>query len=153
VEIRLEANDLPGRLCGPSPDAPAGYANVHVGVQLRGRGRAADLAGLVPGDAATATWSLPCEVVQDSAGVDLRGPSLHGRPYDRFIYLTWGTIGAVDGNFTMFRRAKLMLAAVAPEVLAQAGVTGRLVGRLGLTDTKGQPLCAAVRPPRIRWSA
>jgi Family of unknown function (DUF5990) len=27
-----------------------------------------------------------------------------------------------------------------------------LVGRLGLTDDKGWPLCAAVRPPRIHWS-
>jgi Family of unknown function (DUF5990) len=28
-----------------------------------------------------------------------------------------------------------------------------LVGRLGLTDPKGNPLCAAVRPPIIEWSA
>jgi hypothetical protein len=28
-----------------------------------------------------------------------------------------------------------------------------LVGRLGLTDAKGNPLCAAVRPPVIEWSA
>jgi hypothetical protein len=30
---------------------------------------------------------------------------------------------------------------------------GLLVGRLGLTDRKGNPLCAAVRPPVIEWSA
>jgi hypothetical protein len=30
---------------------------------------------------------------------------------------------------------------------------GPLVGRLGLTDRKGHPLCAAVRPPLIEWSA
>ncbi|NEE59503.1 monooxygenase, partial [Streptomyces sp. SID8455] len=28
-----------------------------------------------------------------------------------------------------------------------------LTGRLGLTDAKGQPLCARVRPPLISWSA
>jgi len=27
------------------------------------------------------------------------------------------------------------------------------VGRLGLTDPKGNPTCAAVRPPLIEWTA
>jgi hypothetical protein len=30
---------------------------------------------------------------------------------------------------------------------------GLLIGRLGLTGAKGNPLCAAVRPPVIQWSA
>ena len=30
---------------------------------------------------------------------------------------------------------------------------GLLVGRLGLTDAKGGPICASVRPPLIDWSA
>jgi hypothetical protein len=49
----------------------------------------------------------------------------------------------------MFRRAKLCLEAVPPEVMAAAFDIGALVGRLGLTDDKGWPLCASVRPPRI----
>ena len=52
----------------------------------------------------------------------------------------------------MFRRSKLMLDAVPDDVLARAAAAGTLVGRLGLTDAKGQPLCAAVRPPAIEWS-
>ncbi len=52
----------------------------------------------------------------------------------------------------MFRRAKLMLADVPDDVLAKAAAKGTLVGRLGLTDAKGQPLCASVRPPLIEWS-
>ena len=52
----------------------------------------------------------------------------------------------------MFRRAKLMLDGVPAEVLAEAAQEGLIVGRLGLTDPKGQPLCAAVRPPVIEWS-
>jgi hypothetical protein len=28
-----------------------------------------------------------------------------------------------------------------------------MTGVLGLTDRKGQPLCASVRPPVITWSA
>jgi len=45
-----------------------------------------------------------------------------------------------------------MLDGVPAKVLAQAAKTGLLIGRLGLTDAKGQPQCAAVRPPLIDWS-
>ncbi|MGH3559093.1 MAG: DUF5990 family protein [Mycobacterium sp.] len=34
-----------------------------------------------------------------------------------------------------------------------ATTSGLLVGRLGLTDAKGNPLCARVRPPQISWTA
>jgi hypothetical protein len=38
-------------------------------------------------------------------------------------------------------------------VLAKALETGAaLVATLGLTDAKGTPLCASVRPPIIGWS-
>jgi hypothetical protein len=53
----------------------------------------------------------------------------------------------------MFRRAKLWLEAVPPQVLASAAERGTLVGRLTLTDAKGNPVCASVRPPLIEWSA
>ena len=53
----------------------------------------------------------------------------------------------------MFRRAKLVLDAVDPRVLDAAARTGRLTARLGLSDAHGRPLCAAVRPPRVEWSA
>ena len=53
----------------------------------------------------------------------------------------------------MFRRAKLMLDAMPAEVLDAAERTGLLVGRLGLTDARGGPLCARVVPPRIIWAA
>jgi hypothetical protein len=53
----------------------------------------------------------------------------------------------------MFRRAKLMLDVVPAEVLAAAAREGLLVGRLGLTDAHGNPLCARVEPPHITWTA
>ena len=39
----------------------------------------------------------------------------------------------------------------APTALWTMG--GVLVGRLGLTDAKGNPTCTAGRPPTIEWSA
>ena len=85
-------------------------------------------------------------------GVDLKGPYIQGPPGGRFIYLSWGTVDDAQ-TFTLFRRAKLSLDAIPQTVIDSAQRLGMLVGRLGLTDAKGNPLCAAVRPPVIEWSA
>lgn len=84
--------------------------------------------------------------------MDLKGPYIQGAPGGRFVYLSWGTV-AEDGAFTLFRRAKLCLDAVPGSVIDSAGELGLLVGCLGLTDRRGHPLCASVRPPLIEWSA
>ncbi|WP_420706631.1 DUF5990 family protein [Streptomyces sp. BoleA5] len=42
---------------------------------------------------------------------------------------------------------------VDPGTLRAAVRSGTLLGRLGLTDVRGGPLCAAVRPPLVTWSA
>lgn len=150
MQIRIEASDLPGRDCGPGPDRAGRYSNIHVGVQRRNQQD--ELLGLVPGDAPSATWTLDCKAVPSSTGVDLTGPYIQGRPGGRFIYLSWGTLEEAH-VFTMFRRAKLQLDAIPPAILENAVTLGLLVGRLGLTDAKGDPLCAAVRPPVIDWAA
>jgi hypothetical protein len=150
VQIRIEASDLPGRSCGPSPDSPGGYHNIHVGVQRRNRRD--ELLGLVPGDAPSAVWTLDCTAAVSPAGTDLKGPYIQGPPGGRFIYLSWGTIDGAQA-FTLFRRAKLWLDAIPPAVIGSALSRGMLVGRLGLTGARGNPLCAAVRPPVIQWSA
>jgi len=95
-----------------------------------------------PADGTPITWRLEARVV----GTDLRGPYVHGRPGDRFLYLSWQQEG--PGRF---RRAKLMLDAVTPELLARAQEHG-LAARVSLAMPDGSPLCAAVRPPRIEWS-
>ena len=136
--VRIAGVNLPGRIWG-------GYENVHVGVQ-----RKAEPVDLVPGDADEAVWELPIDLTADG---DFRGPYVQGKRGDRFLYLVWGTVNRVD-MFTMFRRAKLMLAAVDPGVLAAAGEAGhRLEATLSLTAGDGGPRCAAVRPPAIEWKA
>lgn len=99
--LEIKGQHLPGRswhLDGVPCD------NVHVGIQVRHEPR-----DLVPGDSETATWSLEIKVIEHDGGVDFRGAAVHGRRGERFVYLTWGNLGD-DGSFTMFRRAKLMLA-------------------------------------------
>jgi hypothetical protein len=150
VLILIEGRDLPGRSCGPGPNYPDGHHNVHVAVQ--GRKGPQDLVGMVRGDARSARWELESKPVPSADGVDLRGAQIHGGPGRRFIYLSWGVVDTTD-SFTMFRRAKLWLDAIPETVMTAALDGGLLVGRLGLTDDKGGPLCASVRPPRIQWSA
>jgi hypothetical protein len=148
VLIRIEGYDLPGASCGPGPDYPDGHPNIHVAVQRRNK--PAELLGLVRGDAPTVAWTLECSAAEVAGGVDVKGRYVQGPPGGRFVYLSWGVVTA--GEFTMFRRAKLMLDGVPTDVLRAALNGGVLVGRLGLSDEKGNPRCAAVRPPLIEWS-
>jgi hypothetical protein len=149
MHVRIDAVDLPGLDCPPGAASPQ-YRNVHVAVQRRGR--PAELVGLYPGDAVSVSWTLEVKAALTPSGVDLTGPYVQGRPGERFVYLSWGTVDE-DGGFAMFRRAKLMLDAVPGDVLDAAVRGGLLVGRLGLSDACGEPLCARVVPPRITWSA
>jgi hypothetical protein len=149
VLIRIEASELPGRECGQESGFP-GYRNIHVGVQRRDRRD--ELLDLHPGDALSAAWELEVTATPAEVGWDLRGTYVQGRPGGRFVYLSWGTVDDA-GAFTMFRRAKLCFDGIGSDVLAAAVQSGPLVARVGLTDAHGHPLCAAVRPPLIQWSA
>lgn len=141
MRVRIEGSDLPGLTCEE-------HTNVHVGVQ-----RKREVVELVAGNATGATWELPIDLKVGTDGdLDFRGEYVQGKRGDRFLYLSWGEVGP-SGEFAMFRRAKLMLAAVPRDVLRAAGNSGLLVGRLGLTDGCGMPRCAATRPPTIAWSA
>ena len=53
----------------------------------------------------------------------------------------------------MFRRAKLHLSSLDVDLVARAAEPGQhLVARLALTDARGGPRCASLRPPQIDWS-
>ncbi|MDX3522593.1 DUF5990 family protein [Streptomyces scabiei] len=151
MRIRIDAVDLPGRTRPASADGrvPA-YDNLHVAVQRRDR--PAELLDPQPGDAPSATWTLECTTGAPPAGAGISGPHVQNRLGRRFVYLSWGTVDE-SGTFTMFRRAKLMLDVIPADVLAAAAREGLLVGRLGLTDPLGGPLCARVEPPLITWTA
>ena len=133
MQLRIEGVDLPGRSCG------GGHDDVHVGVQ-----RKQEVIEWVRGDAKSATWTFEVTTKLDADGNrDFGGPFVHGKKGERFVYLSWG-----DGSgesFTMFRRAKLMLDD-APES------DGTVVARVRLTDAKGLPMCARLKPPALSWS-
>jgi uncharacterized protein DUF5990 len=144
VRIRIEGSDLPGRRGGTQALALR-RNNVQVGVQRR-----AEVVDRFPADAESVIWEFEVATREIDGLLDVGGPYVHGRPGGRFLYLCWG---AVNGDeFAMFRRIKLMFGDVPTELLRAAHDSdGALVGRLGLTDGKGEPRAARVRPPEIVW--
>jgi hypothetical protein len=134
--FRIVGSDLPGLSCSPAPTETGVYSNIHVGVQ---RGR--EVVDLVAGDAANATFEFEVGVRNGR----FAGPYVHGRGDQRFIYLSWGEI--TEGEFRMFRRAKVQLDSLDP-----TKVDGRtVIAELGLTDAKGHPTCGSIRPPAVEW--
>ena len=119
------------------------------------RNRPGELLGLIGGDAESVRWDLESEAVDAPAGVDVKGPYVQGRPNARFVYLSWGTVSApLTGTVAIFRRAKLWLDGVAPDVMV-AHTVGDLVARLGPLPPRRMPGCP-VRvgvTAAIEWSA
>jgi hypothetical protein len=142
MRIIIEGHDPPGAEF-VSDGVP--LQNVHVAVQI-----GKEPAGLVRGDADRARWDIDVRTVITGGGVDLRGPAVHGKKGERFLYLTWGDVAG--DSFTILRRAKLMIGDIEPEMLAAAARDdGVLVASLSLTDERGGPRCARVKPPLISW--
>jgi hypothetical protein len=140
LALRIIGRRLPG-------SSWSGRHGIHVGVQEESR-----VVGLVDGDAGEAVFDVELDVVEPAEGeLDFRGPYVNGRRGERFVYLVWGEVDG-EGQFAMFRRAKLHLAPLldqypSPSVLASK----RVQAVLELTDTRGRPLAASVRPPWVTW--
>lgn len=143
MEVVISGHHLPGR---DFRLAAVPIHNVHVGVQVRG-----EPVGLVRADAASAEWTVDVRVEPLDDGFDFKGPAVHGKRGERFLYLTWGEVDA-GGGFTMFRRAKLMLDAIEPTLVRAALADARaLHAAIDLTDDCGGPRCARVGPPALTW--
>lgn len=144
--IEVEGQSLPGRSCNPGPDTGR-YENIHVGIGPRD-----SPLELYPGDAPSTYWQFEVVSKRSTDGsIDFRGPLVSGRRGDRFLYLTWGTV-AEDGKFQLFRRAKLGLSELDPNLVAQVlDQQADLHCTVQLTDSKGNPVCARLQPPAIEW--
>lgn len=117
---------------------------------LVGMPRGRDVVSPRPVVGETMRFDAALDVVVTSAGVDYRGPWVQGPRGDRFLHLCWGH--DEGEGFVLQRRAKLMLGVLDPAEMASAASDATLEGRLSLVDARGEPLCAAVRPPQIRWT-
>ena len=139
---RVDAIDLPGNYLGDQ-------IPLFVGIQHR-----QETTQIVPlASADEASFDFEFGLIGEGDGLDVRGPFVHGRKGDRFLYLVWGH-STQDEPFVRHARSKLMFNDIPRElVLAAAdGPTGVLVGTLQATNDRGAESSGTVRPPRISWA-
>jgi hypothetical protein len=160
LTVVIEGFDLPGLTCQPEPGGPD-HQNVHVALCTRKTERPTLVmpgnpwlaTEPVPGDSPSARWEVPVMVRRGEDGFDFSGPFVRGDRTDRNLGLAWGDLPG-DGTLRMFRGAKLRFAEVQPAMVEDAMRPGsRLVARVRLTDARGNPVCARIRPPAITWTA
>ena len=139
LNIRIVGERLPGR-------GVAGHTNVHVGVQ-----RGDEVVQLQPADAPSVKFTFGIVLrEQDDGTLDFRSPFVHGTTGDRFFYLVWLDLADDGAPGERVGRTKLMLSALPGGLVTPK--TGSLEAYLSLTDAKGGPVLAAVRPPAVNWS-
>jgi uncharacterized protein DUF5990/uncharacterized protein DUF5655 len=158
--VRIDGHDLPGRSCCPEPGGTS-YQNVHVGIaDDRADATGLTMPGsrwvatrLVPGDAKSASWGVTVTIRRGPDAIDFGGHAVRGDRSDRHLGLIWGEVPG-DGTFRLFRGAKLRLVDVDQRLIEQAWQPDfLLVANVRLTDARGNPICARIRPPYIQWSA
>ena len=140
VTIRLHCIDFPGRDFD-------GKADIKVGPQ-KGELVVDD----VFGDAKQADFLFDLRVERNpkTGKPTFLGPYAHGKQDERFLYLCWGLRSG--SHFQMFRRAKIHLSHLDWATVETAARTKRPIeAKLKLTDKKGGPLCASVKPEHIEW--
>ena len=139
IIIQLHCSNFPGRVFGFCRD-------VHLGVQ-----RGDETIWETPGDATSCTFGVPVQVGENKDGSpNFLGPFVHGPVGGRFLYLVW--FNKIGGQKMGFRRAKINLqhldwAAVNAAILTQKSIEVALT----LTDKKGGPVCATLKPEHINW--
>jgi hypothetical protein len=149
LNIRILGHKLPGRKFTKSQGAQIDREPVYLGIQKK-----SEVVNLVPGDSSQALFSFAVEIMSTQEGIDFRGPFVHGKKGDRFLYLSWGELKK-EGGFSMFRRAKLRLSAIGPEDLEYAlSSRSRLLEcHLDLTDKNGGPICGSEASRKASWRA
>jgi hypothetical protein len=140
AQLQIIGRRLPG-------SSWSGRSGIHIGVEREG-----DVVGLVTGDAADAVFDIDLDIFEGADGMpDFRGPYVHGRRGERFVYLSWAEVGE-DGSVAIFRRLRLHLAPLLEQASAERVLAAkRIQAVLELTDTRGRPLAASVRPPWVTW--
>lgn len=140
VLVQLTCTEMPGLTCGP-------HSAVRVGMQ-RGKEVVED----VPGDTEGVVFSFPLRVERHavSGEPNFLGPYAHGTVQERFLYLCWGE--RLGPNWNGFRRAKIQLGGLPWDLVEAAMASGEpLKAVVKMTDAKGGPVCATLKPTHLEW--
>jgi Family of unknown function (DUF5990) len=139
VEIAIEivCTELPG----------AGYPSLHLGIQ-----RDQSIIEMAAADSKRIVFKPTLRARPNADGsVNFLGPFAQGPKTERFIYLNWTTM---NGNVLsgMVGRIKLHLNHIRWTAVQKATAVNKPIRvRLALTNAKGKPVMASVRPDVAKW--
>ena len=140
ANLRVIGHELPSR-------TGSELAGLHIGVQ-----RGTEILELTAAEAESVSFDIRVEpIVEGGVLVDFRGPYVQGKRGARFVYLTWVDV-ADDGTQTRYGRAKVGLEELPDDVAAALIADAPVAVEMGLTDPRGRPRCASIKPAELRWS-
>lgn len=134
-------------VCTEFPGLPfEGRANIFLGIQ-----RKKEVLEETPTSIPQKVFSLQVKVNEGKDGLpNFTGPYVFGKIGDKFLYLVWfiKTANGKEG----FRRAKIKLQDLSWKQI-QKSIAGQspIRANICLTDAKGGPICASLKPPYIQW--
>ena len=135
VDIEFYCENLPGSTIDGNPHCMLALQKGTEAVQQ------------TPADNPTAFFELEVEFVLDtvSGKIDYKGPYVHGKLRDRFVYFCWG-FESIHGWQTV-RRAKFYLDSITPmQWNAAMQMFEPVRVRFNMTGPKDQPLTASIKP-------
>lgn len=149
LDFQILGRNLPGISFTESQGALVHREPVYLGIQRKN-----EVIDLVPGNARRAVFSFQVDVISNStARLDFRGPFVHGKKGDRFLYLSWGDLRK-DGSFSMFRRAKLRLSQIDGrdlQTVLSSHSTCMVRCRINLKGEDGGPICGSIVQKKSEW--
>ena len=95
-------------------------------------------------------FSFQAAVDAASGKVTSKGKVVQGPRSDPFIYICWGDRS--EGKWVQYGRTKILLSGIPREHIQRALQEGSLLrARIRLTDPKGNPALATLKPDTIEW--
>jgi len=137
VSIEIVCTELPG----------ADFSSLHLGIQ-----RDEAITEVASADSKRIVFKPVLRARRNADGsVNFLGPFAQGPKAERFIYLNWATM---KGNVLtgMVGRIKLHLNHITWAAVEKAAAGNKPVRvKLALTNAKGKPVMASVRPDVAKW--
>ena len=95
-------------------------------------------------------FSFQVAVDAASGKVTFKGKMVQGPRSDPFIYICWGD--RLEGKWVQYGRTKILLSGIPREHIQRTLQEGSLLrARIRLTDPKGKPALATLKPDFIEW--
>ncbi len=139
ITIQLTCSDFPGLPF-------EGRAAIYLGIQFK-----QDVLDETPMTVQQKIFTIEVKAAEGTDGrPNFTGPYVFGKTGDKFLYLVWFMKTSMGDE--RFRRAKIKLNELSWEQINTViSKQSPLQAKIKLTDARGGPVCASLKPPYIQW--